>query len=314
MCEQRRPRQLVDYAATGRAAGFDYAVISDHYFPWLEEQGHAPYAWSVLGAVAHATERLPLMTFVTCPIIRYHPAVVAQKAGTMGALSEGRFTLGLGAGENLNEHVIGGAGRRSAPARDVREALQIIRRCSTAIRHLHGQLLRRRLGQLCDLPDRPVPIGHRRLRRTVGATSPPSTATPLSPPSRTPRIMELFDDAGGDRASPVYGQLAICYGPDARGGARPCTPAVALVRQRAGRSMAELPGPVTFAAAAQFVRPGGRRRGHPVRPRRGRGRRGGQEVRRRRLHPRRARADRRRPAAALLRLGREELLPALRRL
>src|SRR3954469_17801484 len=107
MSEQTPARQLVDDAATAERVGFGYAVISDHYFPWLEEMGPSPYAWSVLGAVAHATERLPLMTYVTCPIMRYHPAVVAQKAATMGVLSEGRFTLGLGAGENLNEHVTG---------------------------------------------------------------------------------------------------------------------------------------------------------------------------------------------------------------
>ena len=90
------------------AAGFDFSVMSDHYFPWLEEQGQSPNAWAVLGAAAQATERLPLMTFVTRPTFRYHPAVVAQQAATVAVLSGGRFTLGLGAGENLNEHVTGG--------------------------------------------------------------------------------------------------------------------------------------------------------------------------------------------------------------
>ena len=77
-------------------------MASDHYYPWLAEQGHSPYAWSVLGAVAQATDEMQLMSFVTCPIRRYHPAVVAQKAATMGVLSGGRFTLGVGSGENLN--------------------------------------------------------------------------------------------------------------------------------------------------------------------------------------------------------------------
>ena len=96
--------------------------------PWLEEQGHSGYAWSVLGAASQATDRIPLMTFVTSPGFRYHPAVVAQKAATMGVLSGGRFTLGLGAGENLNEHVIGG-GWPTARVRHERlsEAAQIIR-------------------------------------------------------------------------------------------------------------------------------------------------------------------------------------------
>src|SRR5437773_11154580 len=103
-----RSKQLVRDVALAEQAGFDFAVISDHYFPWLDSQGHSPYAWSVLGAAAQATDHIPLMTYVTCPIRRYHPAVVAQMAATMQLLSDGRFTLGLGAGENLNEHIVGG--------------------------------------------------------------------------------------------------------------------------------------------------------------------------------------------------------------
>src|SRR5436305_6763879 len=107
MCEQSRPDQLVRDVAMAETAGFEFSVISDHYQPWLDSQGHSGYAWAILGEAAQATERIPLMTYVTCPIMRYHPAVVAQKAATMQILSGGRFRLGLGAGENLNEHVIG---------------------------------------------------------------------------------------------------------------------------------------------------------------------------------------------------------------
>src|SRR5436309_11462935 len=107
MTEQSRPDQLVRDLVGAEDAGFDFAVISDHYQPWLDAQGHSPYAWSVLGAAAQATERIPLMTYVTCPLIRYHPVVVAQKAATVQNLSNGRFRLGLGAGERLNEHVVG---------------------------------------------------------------------------------------------------------------------------------------------------------------------------------------------------------------
>ena len=98
MGEQAGPKQLVADAQRAEAAGFDYIAASDHYFPWLAEQGHSPYTWSVLGAIAHATERIELMTYVTCPIMRYHPAVVAQQAATVQLLSGNRFTLGLGAG------------------------------------------------------------------------------------------------------------------------------------------------------------------------------------------------------------------------
>jgi alkanesulfonate monooxygenase SsuD/methylene tetrahydromethanopterin reductase-like flavin-dependent oxidoreductase (luciferase family) len=99
MCEQTPVRQLVSDVVAAEQAGFDFSVMSDHYFPWIEEQGHSGYAWSVLGAAAQATSQMPLMTFVTCPSFRYHPAVVAQMAATMGILSGGLFTLGLGAGE-----------------------------------------------------------------------------------------------------------------------------------------------------------------------------------------------------------------------
>jgi G6PDH family F420-dependent oxidoreductase len=128
MTEQRGPRDLVADAVAAENAGFDFEVMSDHYFPWLESQGHAPNAWTVLGAVASSTRRVPLMTYVTCPTVRYHPAVVAQQAATVALLAgDGRFTLGLGAGENLNEHVVG----RGWPPANVRhemlaEAVEII--------------------------------------------------------------------------------------------------------------------------------------------------------------------------------------------
>src|SRR5579863_7610199 len=107
MCEQSPPGQLVRDLQMAERAGFGFSVISDHYQPWLGSQGHSGYAWSILGAAAQATERIGLMSFVTCPILRYHPAIVAQKAATVQILSNNRFRLGLGAGENLNEHVVG---------------------------------------------------------------------------------------------------------------------------------------------------------------------------------------------------------------
>ena len=107
MSEEHGPTDLVRNANRAEQAGFDFAAISDHFFPWVEEQGHSPLAWSVLGAVTNATRHIGLMTAVTCPIMRYHPAIIAQGAATLGLLSDNRFTLGLGAGERLNEHVVG---------------------------------------------------------------------------------------------------------------------------------------------------------------------------------------------------------------
>src|ERR1700744_3142580 len=107
MTEQNGPKDLVRYAVSAEHRGFDFEVCSDHFSPWLASQGHAPHAWAVLGAVAQLSERVDLYTYVTCPTMRYHPAIVAQQAATVQILADGRFTLGLGSGENLNEHVNG---------------------------------------------------------------------------------------------------------------------------------------------------------------------------------------------------------------
>jgi G6PDH family F420-dependent oxidoreductase len=131
MAEQSGPRDLVNYAVAAERAGFDFEVCSDHYSPWLLSQGHSPYAWSVLGAVAQATSQVELATYVTCPIIRYHPAVVAQKAATLQLLSEGRFILGLGSGENLNEHITGEGWPPVAQRQDM------LVEAATIIRELH---------------------------------------------------------------------------------------------------------------------------------------------------------------------------------
>src|SRR5687767_3198528 len=161
MTEQSGPRDLVDYAVAAEQAGFDFEVCSDHYSPWLMSQGHSPYAWSVLGVVAHVTSRVELATLVTCPIIRYHPAVVAQKAATLQLLSEGRFILGVGSGESLNEHVVG----QGWPSVDTRqemlvEAIEIIRELHTGdlITYV-GEHFRVDSARIWDVPDSPVEIG-----------------------------------------------------------------------------------------------------------------------------------------------------------
>src|SRR5918998_554158 len=160
MCELHDPRSLVQQAQRAEAAGFDFVTISDHFHPWLYSHGHSPYAWSVLGAVSEATERLRMMTLVTAPIIRYHPAIVAQKAATMGALSGGRFELGLGSGENLNEHVVG---HGWPPARTrhemLAEAIDVIRALwgGGYVTH-HGEHYDVEDARIFTLPDDPVPL------------------------------------------------------------------------------------------------------------------------------------------------------------
>lgn len=253
MTEQSGPRALVRHAPLAERAGFDFAVMSDHFSPWLDTQAHSPYAWSVLGAVAQATERIELMTYVTAPIMRYHPAVVAQKAATIGLLSEERFTLGLGAGENLNEHVIG----QGWPPVNVRhemlsEAVEIIRALSGGeYVNYTGRHYRVDSAKLWDVPQRPVPIG-------VGVSGPQSVrrfapaAEAMISTEPQAELCRGWDSAGGgDRK---IGQLPVSWGTDRDAAVRR---AHEQFRWFAGgwKVNAELPGPPAFAGATQYVRP-----------------------------------------------------------
>ncbi len=254
MCEQSGPKELVGDARRAEEAGFPFSVMSDHYFPWLVEQGHSPYAWSVLGAVAQVTERMELMTYVTCPTKRYHPAVVAQKAATIQILSDGRFTLGLGSGENLNEHVVGG-GWPPVNTRHERleEAVDIIRALLAGgyVNH-RGTHYEVDSAKLWDVPDVAVPIA-------IAASGPRSCrlagekADVLITVEPNDRLGKLFDAAGGTGKRRV-GQLPVCYDRDRDAAV-----------ERAHRQFrwfgggwkvnAELPGPAAFAGASQYVRP-----------------------------------------------------------
>jgi G6PDH family F420-dependent oxidoreductase len=254
MTEQSGPRELVSQVVAAEHAGFDFSVSSDHYFPWLASQGHAPYAWSVLGAAAQATSRIPLMTYVTCPTTRYHPAVVAQKAATLQLLSEGRFRLGLGSGENLNEHVVGA----DWPTAHVRlemldEAVSIIRALlgGDHVNH-HGPHFDVVDAKLWDVPDDPVPIGiavsGERSCEVAGRSADLVIATE---PKR--ELLDGFDRHGGT-GKPRVGQLPVCYDPD-----RDAAVARAHDQFRwsvgGWRVNAELPGPASFAQATELVRP-----------------------------------------------------------
>jgi G6PDH family F420-dependent oxidoreductase len=160
MSEEHGPKELVRNAVGAEKAGFDFAAISDHFFPWIEEQGHAPLAWSVLGAIAIATDRLDLMTAVTCPTIRYHPAIIAQGAATLALLTDGRFTLGLGSGERLNEHVVG-LGWPGIVERHERlaEAVDIIQGLMKGeLTNYRGKHLQIDNAKLYDRPDKKPPV------------------------------------------------------------------------------------------------------------------------------------------------------------
>lgn len=253
MCEQSPPDALVRDVAQAEGAGFDFSVISDHYQPWLEEQGHSPYAWAVLGAAAQATERIGLMSYVTCPTLRYHPAVVAQKAATVQILSGGRFRLGLGAGENLNEHVVG----KGWPMVGVRhemleEAIEIIRRLfDGGTVNFRGRHFDVETARLWDLPERRVPVG-------VAVSGPRSVALAgrhadvLVAVQPEAELVDGYRAAGGE--GPAVGQVAVCFDPDREA-------AVQRAHEQfrwfglGWKVNADLPGPDGFAAATQFVAP-----------------------------------------------------------
>lgn len=210
MSEEHGPNELVRNAAGAEQAGFDFAAMSDHFSPWLEEQGHAPLAWPVLGAVANATRRMGLMTAVTCPIMRYHPAIVAQGAATLGVLSGGRFTLGLGAGERLNEHVVG-AGWPGLQERHDRleEALDIIQGLLAGVlTNYRGSHFRLDDARLFDRPDIKVPVavaaGGPSAARIAGRKADALIAT-----EPRPDLVEAFASAGG--SGPRYAEVALCY-------------------------------------------------------------------------------------------------------
>src|SRR5436853_2406230 len=161
MTEQAGPKDLVRHVVAAEEVGFDFAVSSDHFFPWLGEMGHSPNAWVTLGAAAQATSRIPLMTYVTCPTFRYHPVVVAQQAATLQILSGGRFTLGLGAGENLNEHIVGGGWPLAGLRHEMlEEAVQIIRALWAGDTVMYrGKHFDVESANVWDLPETAPPIG-----------------------------------------------------------------------------------------------------------------------------------------------------------
>ena len=255
MTEQSGPRDLVDYAIAAERIGFDFEVSSDHYSPWLTTQGHAPYAWTVLGAVAQATQRVELATYVTCPIQRYHPAVVAQKAATLQLLSQGRFILGLGSGENLNEHVTGEGWPPVDQRQDMlAEAAEVIRELfSGELTTWEGNYFRVDSARIWDAPDDRVPIaiavsGEKSINRFA------PLAEHLVAVEPDPELVQAWDQEHPGTSSRKIGQVPICWDPDK-------DTAIAKAHDQfrwfaGGWAVnADLPTPAGFAGATQFVRP-----------------------------------------------------------
>lgn len=254
MTEEHGPKDLIKNAVLAEEAGFDFLSISDHFHPWLFSQGHAPFAWSVLGAIAHATSRIGIATGLTCPIIRYHPAIVAQAASTIAVMSDNRFTLAVGAGERLNEHVTG-ARWPSAIERHAMlgEAIDIFRLLWEGGAHSWtGSFFHIDHAQIFDLPSQPIPI-------IVGVSGSHSVALAAekadgimtTEPSR--ELVEGFQSQSG-KSGPYYSEAVLAYAPTEERGLE-----IAHDRFRfSGLGWAvnsELPSVEGFEAATQFIKP-----------------------------------------------------------
>ncbi|MDI3418375.1 LLM class F420-dependent oxidoreductase [Streptomyces luteolus] len=211
--EEFGPAELLAQAKAAEQAGFDALAISDHYHPWTDAQGQSPFVWSMIGALSQVTS-LPVTTLVTCPTVRMHPALNAQAAATSAVLTNGRFRFGLGTGEALNEHVLGGAW----PAADQRlamleEAVEVMRQLLTGRRTTHrGQHYTVENARIHTLPDEPPPL-------YVSAFGPQAAAlagriadgfVTMTPDGE---LVEHFRDAGGT-GKPVLGGLKVCWGRD----------------------------------------------------------------------------------------------------
>lgn len=250
--EEHGPRRLVDAARVAEQAGFESVSISDHFHPWLDDQGESPFVWSVIGALA-ATTRMRVMTGVTCPTVRIHPAVIAQAAATSAAMMPGRFRLGVGTGENLNEHILGDAW---PPVRVrlemLEEAVQVMRMLwSGDIVTHHGAHYTVHNARLYTLPDDPPPV-------VVSAFGPKSIEVAarigdglvVTAPQREP--LEDYRDRGG--RGPAIANMKLCW---AESEAQGLETAHHYWRHTAvpGQLSQELPLPEHFEQVSEMVKP-----------------------------------------------------------
>jgi len=250
-CEERRPDEIVRDAQAAEAAGMSFALISDHFHPWTDTQGQSAFVWSVIGAIATQTERLRLGTGVTCPLIRIHPAIVAQAAATSAALMPGRFFLGVGTGENLNEHVTGA--RWPAPDERIEmldEAMRLMRQLwEGGTQTFRGRHYTVDHARIYTLPDEPIEVA-------VAAAQPRAAelaaelGDALISTAPDEEVTTAYREAGGD--GPRYGQLTVCWSEDeaeARATALKVWPNAAAP----GRLSQELPLPADFESVAELV-------------------------------------------------------------
>lgn len=250
--EEHGATALVELAARAEEIGFEFALISDHYHPWISKQGNSPFVWSVLGGIARATDSLRLGTGVTCPILRMHPAIVAQAAATTATMMPGRFFLGVGTGERLNEHVTGAPWPPFSTRLDmVEEAIGVIRTLWSGeeVSH-HGDHFSVENAKLFTLPDDAPPVYLAASGETTAAAA-GELADGLISTAPDATLVDEFGRAGDDSA-PQIGQLTVCWADDegsAINTAHEWWPNSALP----GQVGQELPTPAHFEQACELV-------------------------------------------------------------
>jgi coenzyme F420-dependent glucose-6-phosphate dehydrogenase len=250
--EENGAQALVDQAVRAEEAGFSFATISDHFHPWIDKQGNSPFVWGVLGALSQATEKLRYATGVTCPTTRIDPAIVAQAAATAAALLPGRFSLGVGSGENLNEHILGDHWPPVAERQErLEEAIEIIRLLWKGDLTNHsGRFYKVENARIYSLPEEPPPIlvavaGERSVELAKRKGDGLIGTAPVA------ESVDRFRDGNGN-GKPTYGQLHVCWGTseeEARRTALEWWPNGVA----GGSHFLELPLPSHFAEAAELL-------------------------------------------------------------
>jgi G6PDH family F420-dependent oxidoreductase len=250
-CEEHNPAELVRQARLAEEAGFDALWISDHFHPWLDEQGESGFVWSVIGAISQVCS-LPVTTAVTCPLSRVHPAIVAQAAATSSLLTGGRFTLGAGSGEALNEHITG----NRWPSADERlemleEAVYVIRELLSGrlVSH-HGEHYTVDTARLYSIPEIPPPVylsgfGEKAIRLAGRIADGYMCVQPNAD------FVRLYRESGGEDR-PVQGGLKVCWGPD-EGAARKTMHRLWPTDEIPGEAMQLLPLPRHFGQLTELI-------------------------------------------------------------
>jgi coenzyme F420-dependent glucose-6-phosphate dehydrogenase len=249
--EEQTPSELVRLAAQAEEAGFTFGVISDHFHPWVDAQGQSGFVWSIIGGIAQSTEKLRVGTGVTCPTIRIHPAIIAQAAATAAEMMPGRFFLGVGSGENLNEHILAD---RWPPA-DMRldmleEAIEVIRLLwQGGLRTHYGEHYVVENARIYTLPDELPPIIVAASGEKAGQLA-GRAGDGLMTTSPNEEVITAFREAGGE--GPRYAEMTVCWAEDeteARRTAHRQWPNAGLK----GQLSQELALPSHFEQAAQTV-------------------------------------------------------------